>query len=374
MTGPSAPLRIGIVGCGNIAGPYARDIASKPGVLELVAATDLDRSRAVALTSAHGGVAVDDLGALLNLDIDAVVNLTFQGEHARVTRAALEAGKHVHSEKPLAMSSAEAWGLVELARERRLRLSASPFTLMNEAQQTAWRVVREGWLGPVRAVLAEVDWGRIETWHPAPQPFYEVGPLSDVGVYPITIITSVLGPVRRVRAFGRVLAPDRMTRDGTPFRITTPDLQIVILELEGGAVARLTASFYLGQQAQGFASVAFHGDEGSVTVDHHSHADASVEFARLSDKEHHERVPPAREAEQQMDWARVLVDVAEAIRDERPHRATGAQAAHLVDILDAARTSMASDGAPVDVTSSFPAPQPMPWALTDAEMTPAART
>ena len=368
MSHAGAPLRIGIVGCGNIAGPYAKDIASTPE-LELVAATDLDRERAVALTDKHGGRAVDSLDELLESDIDVVVNLTFQSAHAEVTRVALEAGRHVHSEKPLALTSEDAWGLVELARNRSLRLSASPFTLMNEAQQTAWRVLREGRIGRVRAAFAEVDWGRIETWHPAPQSFYEVGPLVDVGVYPLTIMTSILGPARRVQAFGRVLAPNRVTRDGTPFTVTTPDLQIVLLELEGGAVVRLTTSFYLGQQSKGYAALAFHGDDGSVWLDHFFRSDAPVEVARLGDREPHEAVELVRPAQQQMDWGRVLVDLAEAIRDDRPHRATGEQAAHLVDILAAAQRSLASDGTPPEVTSSFPPPAPMDWALTDEERT-----
>ena len=80
------------------------------------------------------------------------------------------------------MSADEAWGLVELARSRGVRLGCSPFTLLGEAQQTAWKTIRDERVGEVRAVFCEVDWGRIEGWHPAPQPFYEVGPVSDVGI------------------------------------------------------------------------------------------------------------------------------------------------------------------------------------------------
>ena len=107
-------IRVGIVGCGNIAGPYARDIASKPN-LELVALTDLEPARAEALANEHGGRAVPTVDDLLAENVDLVVNLTFQAAHAGVTRRSLEAGKHVHSEKPLALSSMEAWDLVDLA-------------------------------------------------------------------------------------------------------------------------------------------------------------------------------------------------------------------------------------------------------------------
>ena len=354
------PLRIGIVGCGNIAGPYARDIAATP-TLQLVAATDLDPTRAAALTAAHGGRAVPSLDDLLGEELDLVVNLTFQAEHARVVRRALEAGKHVHSEKPLALVAAEAWSLVDLARERGLRLSCSPFTLMGEAQQTAWKAIRDGRAGTVRAVFAEVDWGRIETWHPAPQPFYAVGPTMDVGVYPLSIVTAMFGPARSVRAFGTVLAPDRMALDGVPYTVTTPDLQILVLELESGVVLRLTTSFYAGRPARDPAAMVFHGDAGSVWLETFMQLDCGVMAGTLG-ADAYGPVPLVRPAAVPMDWARAVADLADAIAEDRPHRATGEQAAHLVDVLDAAAASMAADGAAVAVTTSFPAVAPMPWA------------
>jgi predicted dehydrogenase len=356
----AARLKVGIVGCGNIAGPYARDIATKP-TLELVAFTDLDPARAKALAHVHGGRAVPGVEDVLEL-ADVVVNLTVQQAHADVTRQALGAGRHVHSEKPLALSSEEAHGLVDLARQKGVRLGCSPFTLMGEAQQTAWRLLREGRAGTVRAVYAEVNWGSIETWHPAPAPFYEVGALVDVGVYPLTIVTATLGPARRVQSFGRVLKPDRVTRDGTKFRITTPDFMVTMVELEGGIVVRLTTSFYVAQQAKNYAALEFHGDEGSVFLGHHSEFDAPVEAATYGDHGGYRPVPLVRPGPAQVDWSRAVEDMAAAIAEDRPHRATGEQAAHIVDILMAAKDSAANGGRAVEVTSSFAPPAPMPWA------------
>src|SRR6185295_11959721 len=99
--------------------------------------------------------------------VELVVNLTIHHAHAATTRLCLEAGKHVHSEKPMALTYEDARGLVELARQKGLRLGCSPFTYMGEAQQTAWKAIREGKLGTVRVAYAEVNWGRIESWHPA---------------------------------------------------------------------------------------------------------------------------------------------------------------------------------------------------------------
>src|SRR5207247_985085 len=148
-------------------------------------------------------------------DVDIVVNLTIQHAHYEITKQSLQAGRHVYSEKPLALRSGEARELLALARVRGRRLGCSPATFLGEAQQTAATIVRSGRLGRVRAVSADVNHGRIERWHPAPVPFYDVGVLVDVGVYPLTLVTTMLGPARSVRAWGWDLLPDRVTLDGT---------------------------------------------------------------------------------------------------------------------------------------------------------------
>ena len=135
--------------------------------------------------------------------------------------------------------------LVELAAERGLRLSCSPITFMGEAQQTMWRLVETGAIGAVRVAYAEVNWNRIESWHPRPEPFYRIGPFADVGVYPLTILTAIFGPARRVTAFGTVVYPNRITMDGEPFTPEAPDFGVAVVELESGTVVRLTANFYV---------------------------------------------------------------------------------------------------------------------------------
>ena len=175
-------MKVAFVGCGNIADRYAASIAASDAV-ELVGATDVAPGRADAFAARFGGKTYPTLEALLADDaVDTVVNLTPPQQHASVTGAGLEAGKHVHSEKPLALSSSEAQALVELAAARGLRLSSAPTTLLGEAQQTAWKLIREGVIGNVRAVYAEVNWGRIEEWHPDPTALYAVGQIVEVGV------------------------------------------------------------------------------------------------------------------------------------------------------------------------------------------------
>jgi len=352
------PLGIGIVGCGNIAGPYALDIATHPE-LALLAAADLDPGRAAAFATKHGcrPATLDEL--LADDAVDLVVNLTVHHAHHAVTKRALEAGKHVYSEKPLALDPGEADELVALARRLGLRLGASPATYLGEAQQTAGAVLRSGRLGTVRAVYAEVNWGRIESWHPAPVPFFDVGVLVDVGVYPLTLITAFLGPARTIDAHGWMLKADRVTTDGEAFRIGSPDLIIAMLELADGTVVRLTASFYVGRPAKQTGMIEFHGDTGSLAIDSFQQFDAAVEFAEYGGN--YRPVPFVREPYPGTAWARGVAEMASAISEDRPHRVAGEHAAHVVEILAAARESM-RNGRPMPIRSEFAQPALMDWA------------
>jgi predicted dehydrogenase len=356
------PLGIGMVGTGNIAGGYARDIPTHPEI-GLIAATDLDRARAAAFADEHGIKAYGTLEELLADDrIDIVLNLTVHHAHFAVTKQALEAGRHVYSEKPLALNVGDARELVELAKARGVRLGGSPSTFLGEAQQTAAALIRDGRLGTVRAIYADVNWGRIETWHPAPAPFFDVGVLVDVGVYPLTLVTTMLGPARSVRAWGWELKPERMTLAGTPFHIGSPDLIVAAVELASGPVVRLTASFYVGRPAKARGSLEFHGDDASLAISSFQVFDATVEVGLFGGE--FEPVELVRPPFQGTAWARGVAEMAAAIGEGRPHRASGEQAAHVVEILEAAAQSMADGGRELAITSTIEPPPLMPWAVS----------
>jgi predicted dehydrogenase len=354
------PLRVASIGCGDVAHRYAATLASSDTV-ELVGATDVDHARAADLAATFGGIAYRSLDELLADDrVDCVLNLTTVDAHAEVTARALESGKHVHSEKPLALSYDDANRLVDTAHRSALRLSCSPITYMGEAQQTAWRCIREGLLGQVRVIYAEVNHGRIETWHPRPMPFYTVGPLFDVAVYPLTLLTAFFGPVRRLTAYGQFLLPERVTLEGRKFRIQTPDFWAAVVELEHGPVARLTTSFYVGDHSKQ-KGIEFHGDDGSLFLESWFDFGAAVELEEYGGE--YRRVPLVREGPNGCDYGRAVVELGEAIASDRPHRSSAEHAAHIVEVICAMQAS-AEREEPIEVTSSFPQPPPMDWAKT----------
>jgi predicted dehydrogenase len=350
-------VNLAIVGTGVIAKNYAERIAEVDG-LELVACADVLPERASAFAETHGGRAYATLGELLaDPAVETVLNLTIPSAHVDVSRAALDAGKHVHSEKPVALRYDDARELAALADSRNLRLSCAPATLLGEAQQTAWKLVRDGAVGEVKVVYAECNWGWIESWHPEPESLYESGPLNDVGVYPLTIVTAMFGPVRRVSAYATTVQPVRARKDGREFTLETPDFWVCELEHDSGVLTRLTATFWVRPSKQ--RGLEFHGTDGSLWMPDWAGSNSRVLLTRNG--EDYELQAPVREAYGGIDWAAPLLDLDEALRDGRPHRMGAWHAAHVVEVLNAADASR-RHGGPVDVESTFDAPPPLDWA------------
>lgn len=356
----SGPFNVAIVGCGNISRPYARNIAENPGTLKLVGCYDLLPDRTQSLAAEYHCKPYATYEELLaDPEVEAVINLTIHQAHVDVSTKAMNAGKHVHTEKPIAIDPADAKALVSLAKKKKVRFSAAPTTFMGEAQQTAWKLIRSGDLGPVRVVYAEMNWGRIESWHPNPAPFYEVGAMYDVGVYPLTILTSIFGPVAKVTGFGKTLLPDRTVKaDGSRFTVTTPDWLCGFLQFESGLLCRMTACFYVGATKQ--TGIEFHGDTASIHLAESSNFASPLQRRAFGTKEWHD-VPLVRPPFQGVDWSRGITELADAIRHDRPQRATGAQAAHVVDIIAAIHKS-AQTGRSFSLKSRFDPPAPMDWA------------
>ena len=131
-------MNIAIIGCGFVADYYAVTLAGYPH-LSIVGVADRDSARTAAFSTRYGTPVYSSLDALLEDDrVDLVVNLTNPRSHFEVSKACLEAGKHVYSEKPLAMDLSDASALVDLARDRGLSIASAPCSLLGETAQTMW--------------------------------------------------------------------------------------------------------------------------------------------------------------------------------------------------------------------------------------------
>lgn len=352
-------LNIAILGCGNIAKPYVDDLKHYEN-LAIIGVFDQDSAKLAQFAADNQLNAYESFGSLLADEaLHVVVNLSSHHVHYNLTKQALEAGKHVYSEKPLAMKTSEAWELVQLAESQGLRLACSPFVTVGEAQQTAWKYLRDGKLGQVRMVYAEVNWGRIESWHPAPQGFYEVGALFDVGVYLLSLITTMLAPVRKVWSYGQILLPERQTKDGIPYHLTTPDWAVTMLELANGTQVRLTSNFYVSNNSTRQTGLEFHGDTASMHLESMFMFNSPLYYAPFGEKL--EPLELVREPYQGIPWGCGVHELVSAVLEQRPQRFTGAQAAHLVEVINAAHESMRT-GQSIAIESQFVADEPLDWA------------
>lgn len=347
--------RIAFIGSGNIAGPYAESLG-RHAELKLVGVFDLDQEKSQAFASAH------EISSYLSLDElcadrpDIVVNLTSAPFHYATTRELIERGQTVFSEKPLAMAHVQAEELVALADDHELRLAGAPSLWLGAAQLATAEALRDGAVGAVRLINAEVNQGRIESWHPAPFTFYQVGPVADAGVYPLTYLTAIFGRIRRVTAVSTTALPNRTTLDGQGFEPKTADAWYIVAEFASGPMLRLTCTFYNDSATQP-RYIEFHGDNGSLRLDDWLLPGSSISRAAFGSE-----YSTFRQADENkpLDWSLGVLDLAAAILENRPHRTRATHAAHVVEVLDAIAES-ARSGAGVDVVSDFEsALPPMP--------------
>lgn len=244
-------MQIAVIGCGFIADFYIRSLQTYP-LLELTGVADQDMSRANHFGSFYNLHVYESVDQLLrDRRIELVLNLTNPRSHYTVSKACLKAGKHVYSEKPLAMDFAEATELVDLAEVNGLRISSAPCSLLGECAQTMWKAVRENRVGRIRAAYAEMDDGLVHrmpyrNWASpsgTPWPYrdeFEVGCTIEHAAYSLSWLAAFFGPALNVTAFSSIQIPDK--HPGIPPESVAPDLSLAAIQFASGVVARLTCS------------------------------------------------------------------------------------------------------------------------------------
>ncbi len=355
--------RVGIVGTGVISGTYLDHLAKLPGV-EVVAVADLDLTRAQAVaTDSIRALSPDELYTAD--DVDIVINLTIPAAHAAVHQAALNAGKHVYGEKPLAMDRAEADPLLKYAAANDLRIGCAPDTVLGTGTQTARAVIDRGDIGVPHAATAFMVTPGHELWHPAPEFYYQPGggPVLDMGPYYVTSLVTLLGPVRRVTARAGQSKQERMIhtgpRAGTVFPVEVPTHVTGVLEHESGALTTVLMSFDVW--AGRLPRIEVHGTDGSLSVPDPNGFDGTVELVTAAQRDWTE-VPVAggyAEAGRGVGVA----DMARALRNGEPHRANGELAYHVLDVLESFIDSAVQDQ-PLDVASTVTRPAAVPLGAT----------
>jgi predicted dehydrogenase len=369
------PVDVGVLGCGHVSDQYFRGLRGFDAV-RVVACADLDASRADEKAAEHGiPKACSPRELLEDPRVELVVNLTPPAAHAETTQAIVGAGKHVWSEKPLAASLEEAARLVAAAGEAGVRLGCAPDTFLGGALQTSVKLVDDGWVGRPLGATAMVSEHGYEHFHPNVDFFYRRGggPALDLGPYYVTALVAMLGPVARVTAFARSPAGERVVpagpRRGERIPVEVPTHVTGALELAGGAVATLLVSWDVWATNLPYLEV--YGDEGSLSVPNPDEYGGTPRLRRAGEEEL--RQPPPAPGE--VPWSAMplaydgrvergigVADMAHAIRGERPHRASGELAHHVLEVLMALERS-SSEGRAVEIASRCARPAPLPRGL-----------
>jgi len=359
----SDPVRIGLVGCGAISGAYLSAAPLFP-VMKVVACADLSREAAERKAAEFGVPRVCTVDELLaDNSVDVVLNLTVPKAHAEIALRALEAGKHTYSEKPLGISRDEGRRILQGAAAHGLRVGCAPDTFLGSGVQTARKLIDGGAIGKPVAFTAFCMSRGHESWHPAPEFYYQRGggPMFDMGPYYLTALFNLLGPVRRLTGAASVAVPERtitsQPRAGKKIRVETPDHVCATMEFENGATGVIIQSFATYHpQYDERQPITVYGSEGTLKVPDPNTFDGPVHVRGAGDRDWRE-VPPIF----QTGYGRSvgLADLAHAIRSGRRHRAGGELAFAVLDVMQGFFDSSESGRAYAPV-AKFDRPAPMP--------------
>lgn len=284
LKGNQVTLNIGIVGAGNISARYMQGLQKYPH-LKVSYIADIDHARAASLASEFSVPGSGGTDALLaNESIDVVINLTPPNLHASTVIRALDAGKSVYVEKPLATTREDALLMLKAERENPGILGSAPDTFLGSAGQTARHAIDSGYIGAPIGASAFVRSSRAETWHPNPGFLFEPGggPVMDMGPYYIAALVNCLGPIHRVSADARIGSPTRKVTapgrvvDEIPVSVNTHTS--AVFSFTSGAIGTVLMSFDVWDTT--LPRIEIYGTEGTLSLNDPNTFDGDVRLKR----------------------------------------------------------------------------------------------
>jgi predicted dehydrogenase len=364
----SRVTRIGLIGCGKISDAYFAGCANY-AFINITACADMDVARAKEKAAQHHvrGSSVNEL--LADPNIDLVVNLTIPAAHASVNTAALEAGKHVYTEKPFALDSRDGASVLELARKKNLLVGCAPDTFLGGGLQTARKAIDDGLIGrPVSATAFMLCRGH-ETWHPSPEFYYQRGggPMLDMGPYYLTALINFLGPIRRVAGTAQSAFPERtitsQPQAGKKIPVETPTHVAGVIDFASGATATIVTSF--DTYSYPFPPLVVFGTEGTLEIPDPNRFDGVVRL-RKAGTDTYEEIPHTHTIERGRGSG--VADMALSIaRRARPHRANGALAQHVLEVMEAFEKSSVTERH-IKISSTCERPPALPVGLSPSQL------
>ncbi len=349
-------VNVGIIGCGNISEAYLT-AAKTFSIMQITACADINMEAAKIKAKAHNIEAMSVEELLKREDIEIILNLTTPQAHTEVNLKALNAGKHVHCEKPLAVIRNDGRKVLELAKQKGLLVGCAPDTFLGGGIQTCRKVIDDGEIGKPVAGTAFMMCHGHESWHPNPGFYYLKGggPLLDMGPYYITALVNLLGPVKRVCALSATPSKERIATSkeqaGKILPVEVPTHIAGTLEFQNGAVVTMVMSFDVWNHSN--HTIEIHGMEGSLQVPDPNGFSGPIRINKhgIDDWKDvslsHGYTGPMRSIG--------VADMAYAIRYNRKNRCNGELAYHVLDIMISLNES-AEEKKFIDVESTVEQP------------------
>jgi len=333
-------IRIGIIGCGSVSGVYLPHLTECP-YDEVVSTCDIifDRAkkRAEEFKVPNSYPHIDQM--LAGAPFDLLVNTTDMQEHGRLNKIALEAGKNVWSEKPLANSYLEGRALLDLAKMKKLRIWGAPVVVNSPQFAFMSKTIQEGTLGKVSA--AHAQYGHTgPTWSAF---FYEKlgGSMPDLGVYNLATLTGLLGPAKYITAMTSIITPTRMTDNKGEIKVEAEDNAMVVMDHGNNIISHVQCGFNYfdpyghtgtGQQHH---TISIWGTKGNLGLVGYDWAPFGVDLATM---DHEEPVRYATDTGTYV-WQQGASLIAEAMATGKEPLVQAEHALHVLEIIEAARKS-----------------------------------
>lgn len=351
-------MKVGVIGCGAICGIYITNIQEHYDNVEVISCSDLFLDKAVAAKEKYGlKKAYTNQELLEDPEVDIVLNLTVPAVHYELNMDILRHGKHLYCEKPLAMTAEQATEIVEYGKKLGLRVSDAPDTFLGPGLQTVRKLLDEGAIGDICGFTANLCSPGHESWHPSPMFYYEPGggPMRDMGPYYLTALVSLLGPVEEVSCY---TSTNFKTRDikGTVIHPTLPTHYAGLLKMKSGIFGNINMSWDVWHSE--LPRLEIYGTKGMITLPDPNNTCGPVyvfnaeDFSRAQNEiprneilkrllflggpeklQFYKEVPMVYRGGGNMRGI-ATAEMASAIAEGRPHRASGEMAAHIVDILN----------------------------------------
>ena len=329
----TGPIGVGLIGAGVISKQYLENLTSFPDIVvhaigDVYEPVAEERAKEFGIET-WGGVDA----TLGHPDVEIVINLTVPAAHVQIALAALAAGKHVWTEKPFSLDRPSGLALLAAADTAGMRLGSAPDTFLGAGLQTARRMIERGDIGVPLTALTLMQSPGPESWHPNPAFLFQegAGPLFDIGPYYLTALMQTFGSVRRVAALGSTSRETRVIgsgpKAGERFEVTVPSHVSAIAEFEGGQSSQSIFSFDSPLGRHGFVEVT--GTEGTMSFPDPNDFDGDIRVRHAGDEDW--TVYPSVGATSSRGVG--VLEMGRAIRADRPHRATGELAYHVLDTM-----------------------------------------